>query len=114
MINDDDRKDAEEFVESLFTNGSKQKADRLVLTVDSSPKKDLGGLCRGAVIDRLLKLLEHERKRLSEGEPDGWVPAHPEKGFDAGAFTWREEETNRTLGEGWSFVPVKLIKLEVK
>ena len=41
-----------EIVDGLFTNGSGQKADRLVLTVDGS-SRDLGGLCRAAVVNRL-------------------------------------------------------------
>lgn len=49
--------DLQTLVDALFTNGSGEKADRLVLTVDSTPKRDLGGWCRGAVVDRLREAL---------------------------------------------------------
>lgn len=42
-----------EAVEYLFTNGSGQKAHRLVLT--SVNGQDLGGWCKQAVIDRILE-----------------------------------------------------------
>jgi hypothetical protein len=57
---------AEEFVERLFTNGGGDVADRLVLTVDAHPRRELGGWCRGAIIDRLVVLLRAQR---TEGRP---------------------------------------------
>lgn len=38
-------------VDALFTNGSGQRADRLVLT--SADGRDLGGWCRSAVADQI-------------------------------------------------------------
>jgi hypothetical protein len=40
-------------VDSLFINGSGERADRLVLTQDGPPSRDLGGWCRGALVDQL-------------------------------------------------------------
>jgi hypothetical protein len=52
-VSDDIRREAEALTENLFTNGSGARADRLVLTIDGPPTRDLGGWCRGAVIDQL-------------------------------------------------------------
>lgn len=46
-----------QFVDGLFVNGSGQKADRLVLTVDGPPSRDLGGWCKQAIADRLMVAL---------------------------------------------------------
>jgi hypothetical protein len=43
----------ERIAEHLFTNGDGQRAERLVLTVDGPPKRDLGGWCFAAVVDYL-------------------------------------------------------------
>lgn len=40
----DRRQLAEQIAEALFVNGFGERADRLVLTVDGPPKRDLGGL----------------------------------------------------------------------
>jgi hypothetical protein len=45
------------FVDDLFVNGSGQQADRLVLTVDGPPSRDLGGWCKAAIADRLREAL---------------------------------------------------------
>lgn len=47
----------EQFVDSLFVNGAGERADRLVLTVDGPPSRDLGGWCRSAIVDRLHAVL---------------------------------------------------------
>ena len=51
------RNEIETFVEKLFTNGQGEKADRLVLADDGPPKKDLGGWCRGAIVNRIEEFL---------------------------------------------------------
>ncbi len=43
-------------VEDLFINGSGQRADRLILIAGT---QDIGGLCREAIKDWLLKFVEH-------------------------------------------------------
>ena len=58
--------DVREIVEALFTNGSGEKADRLVL-VQEGVRGDLGGWCREAVEDQLKAALSpqaagYERK----------------------------------------------------
>jgi len=42
---------AENIADSLMTNGSKEKAARLQLR--DANERDLGGLCRGVVIDQI-------------------------------------------------------------
>lgn len=51
----------EQAVDSLFVNGQGERADRLVLTRDSDPPRDLGGWCKGAIVDRLLAALLPQR-----------------------------------------------------
>lgn len=46
----------ERFVAGLFTNGNGDTADRLVLTSDGPPKRDLGGWGRKPVEDRVRAL----------------------------------------------------------
>lgn len=60
-------------VEDLFTNGFGEKADRLVLTVDGKPPRDLGGWGRGPVRDRMHSLLESllaERPQPQEAQEE--------------------------------------------
>lgn len=42
-------------IDELFVNGIGEEADRLVLT--SKDGRDLGGLCKDAVIDRVRKVI---------------------------------------------------------
>lgn len=53
----DTRATAERIVEALFTSGYKERADRLVLTIDGPPKYDLGGWCRAAAVDVVERVL---------------------------------------------------------
>ena len=47
---------AQEIVESLFVNGDRKRAARLVLELPG--RKDGGGLCELAVFDRVKKILQ--------------------------------------------------------
>lgn len=61
-IEEQDRKDlkiAKRIAEYLFVNGQRQEAKRLVLT--SSKGKDLGGWCKKAVVDIIVKQLKESR-----------------------------------------------------
>lgn len=51
------RKLAERIVNRLFTNGSAEHAQRLVLTIDTPIKRDLGGWCEAAAVDQVLAVL---------------------------------------------------------
>lgn len=51
------RKLAELIVKQLFTNGSAEHAQRLVLTIDTPVKRDLGGWCEAAAVDQVLAIL---------------------------------------------------------
>ncbi len=53
--------------EDLFINGSGQLAQRLVLTVDTPTKRDLGGWSQAAMADRIGDIL------VADGFPS---PAH--------------------------------------
>jgi hypothetical protein len=44
-------------VDDLFQNGTGDKAERLVLTINGPPKRDLGGWSRGPMIDRIADML---------------------------------------------------------
>lgn len=44
----------------LLVNGAGDRADRLVLTVDGPPTRDLGGWSRQPLIDRIARLLQQE------------------------------------------------------
>lgn len=48
---------AEEIAGSLFVNGAGQHAERLVLTVDGPPERDLGGWSLTAAVDVIEKAL---------------------------------------------------------
>lgn len=63
---------AERIARSLFTNGQGQRAQRLVLTVDGPPLRDLGGWCERAVVDRIAEALA-QSAAASRVEP----PASP-------------------------------------
>jgi len=55
-----DLQTAQWIAESLFVNGQGEQADRLVLT--SADGKDLGGWCRRAVVDQIMKTLDEVRQ----------------------------------------------------
>jgi hypothetical protein len=57
---------ADKIVETLFTNGAGQKADRLVLELPGS--KDGGGWCRAAARDRIVKILEANGQSADAGK----------------------------------------------
>ena len=56
------RRDVELIVNDLFINGGGQRADRLVLTDDGPPTRDLGGWSRAAIADRIFTLLRKQLK----------------------------------------------------
>ena len=47
--------------DDLFANGAGELAERLVLTVDGPPKRNLGGWSKAAVITRITSLLLGEQ-----------------------------------------------------
>jgi hypothetical protein len=51
-VSETDRDVVTRIVDSLFVNGQGDVAERLVLT--SKHGRDLGGWCRGAIVDRIL------------------------------------------------------------
>jgi hypothetical protein len=51
------REVAEKIAEAIFVNGQGQKAERLVLTVDGPPQRDLGGWGFRPIIDQIEKVL---------------------------------------------------------
>lgn len=55
-----DRARLTQIVDDLFVNSFGERADRLVLTIDGPPRRDLGGWCRQAIVDRLVALLVPE------------------------------------------------------
>jgi hypothetical protein len=55
---------ARELVAELMRNGAGEKADRLVLTVDDSTPRDLGGWCAGAIEDRITAAIEADRQEV--------------------------------------------------
>jgi hypothetical protein len=57
MSEQDTRTLVERIVRRLFTNGAGERAERLVLTVDGPPKRDLGGWCELAAIDQVEAVL---------------------------------------------------------
>jgi len=52
---------AEQIADDLFVNGNDERAERLVLTVDGPPRRELGGWCRGVVVDRIATWLRQEQ-----------------------------------------------------
>jgi len=67
------RRLAEAVAERLFTNGSGEVADRLVLTVDK-PRRDLGGWSRRPAVDQIEEVL---RFGLEGREADARPEARP-------------------------------------
>ena len=51
---------AERIARRLFTNGSAERAQRLVLTIDSPVSRNLGGLGERAAVDQILEELAHD------------------------------------------------------
>lgn len=56
---------AERIANDLFRNGSNQLAERLVLTIDGPPKRDLGGWSEKALADQIERLLDAEVPRVT-------------------------------------------------
>lgn len=56
---------AEEIADGLLVNGFGERAQRLVLTVDTPRRRDLGGWSRGPLVDRIECIL----LRRAEGQP---------------------------------------------
>jgi hypothetical protein len=59
---------AERIARDLFTNGQGQCAQRLVLTVDTPEKRDLGGWSFGPAVDRIATIIELERAIAAEAK----------------------------------------------
>jgi hypothetical protein len=64
---DDTRILAEKIAQRLFTNGSAERAQRLVLTIDKPVGRDLGGWSIGAATDHIEEIL----RAGSEDRRDG-------------------------------------------
>lgn len=62
LLGDEASSLAKRIADDLFVNGMGQEAERLVLTVDGPPTRDLGGWCKAAVVDRISGILM-ERSR---------------------------------------------------
>ena len=54
------RRLAERIVRELFTNGAEERAQRLVLTVDTPTKRDLGGWGFFPAVDLIERLLTED------------------------------------------------------
>jgi len=65
----DHRRLAHRIAERLFTNGQGVRAARLVLTIDGPPKRDLGGWCEEAVVDRIVEVLGAEDLDVNDPGP---------------------------------------------
>ena len=65
------RRLAELIAENLFTNGSGDRAQRLLLMVDAPVKRDLGGWCFAAAVDRIAAQLCQARHKTAEATPKG-------------------------------------------
>lgn len=48
---------ATRIADRLFTNGSQEHAQRLVLTLDAPVRRDLGGWCESAAVDQIYNVL---------------------------------------------------------
>ena len=57
---------ASRIADTLFTNGSKQKAERLVLELGG--KRDGGGWCKSAAIDAIERILKAGKMRRTRGQ----------------------------------------------
>jgi len=70
----------EKFVTGLFTNGNGDTADRLVLTSDGPPKRDLGGWGRKSVEDRVRALAAEVMEKVMVcgrcGGSGKWADGH--------------------------------------
>jgi hypothetical protein len=55
------RKLAQQIVDDIFVNGQGDEAQRLVLTIDSPSKRDLGGWSKECLADRIARLLERQK-----------------------------------------------------
>ena len=63
MTERDVEKAAQAIVDDLFMNGNGDRAERLVLTADGPPRRDLGGWSSTAVLHRIKRLLTRELAR---------------------------------------------------
>lgn len=70
-----------EVVNALFVNGAGDRADRLVLTRDTTPKCDLGGWARGPMIEFITRhpAIEALRSRLLALQRVEQLPAQWER-----------------------------------
>lgn len=91
-----DEKAVAELTDAMFTNGSGEEADRLMLVKDH-PHRDLGGWCRGAIRDRVLALAARIRAEAS-GEVER------ERASKNGAY----DERNRVVAVLASLFPSSL------
>lgn len=65
------RKLAERVARVLFTNGSAERAQRLVLVNDRPCYRDLGGWAEVAAVDRIYRVLVEARDNEPTDPPDG-------------------------------------------
>lgn len=64
------RKFAEALARELFTNGSGDVAQRLVLSIDKPSHRDLGGWCEAVIIDKIEAALVRSSVPVrASGEP---------------------------------------------
>lgn len=72
---------AERIARRLFTNGQKERADRLLLVRDvpsfSAPFTDLGGLCFAAAVDWIEDELRHGDRYAREEFEQARAEEHP-------------------------------------
>lgn len=59
-----DRELAEKIAADLFTNGNGDKGDRLVMVQEpqEAPRRDLGGWCQAAVVNRVENILKQKSR----------------------------------------------------
>ncbi len=67
MKNVEIRQLASAVARDLFTNGAGERAQRLVLTIDGPPRRDLGGWAEGVVTDTIADALVEVLRRFNEG-----------------------------------------------
>lgn len=76
----------------LFTNGSGDRAQRLVFTVDTPVKRDLGGWCFEAAVDQIAAQLSQARRKTAEARRKGSTAAHAyHAGYNCGLTEATEE-----------------------
>lgn len=62
---------AEQIARRLFTNGSAERAQRLVLTIDKPVARNLGGWCEAAAVDQIVQVIAaySDPSMLRRGRP---------------------------------------------